>query len=123
MINDVATLLAEYSRLPEYSEMELGHVETTSLFGNQPINIAATRGVISEVETLLSAGVNINNRGEHGYMPLHNAVEQDHLELVKFLVARGADRNGRTDDNVTPIELSVMLQREQITAFLNSLPT
>lgn len=119
--SDVAALLAEYSGLPEYSEMVLDSVETTSLFGDKPINIAATRGFISEVETLLSAGVNVNERGEHGYAPLHNAVEQGHLEVVKLLLKNGADPNQQTDDMVTPLELSVMLQEHEITAYLSSL--
>jgi uncharacterized protein len=118
---DLAALLAEYSELPEYSEMVLDSVETTSLFGNKPINIAATRGIISEVETLLSAGVNVNERGEHGYAPLHDAVEQGHLEVVKLLLKNGADPNQQTNNMVTPVELSVMLEEHEITAFLNSL--
>lgn len=121
MDRDVAALLAEYSWLPEYSEMVLDSVETIGLFGNKPIYIAAIRGIIPEVETHLSAGVNVDERGEHGYTPLHDAVELGHLEVVKLLLKNGADPNQQTDDMVTPVELSVMLQEHEITAFLNSL--
>lgn len=119
--NDVAALLAEYAELPEYSGMVLDDVGTTSLFGDKPINIAATRGIMSEVETLLSAGVDVNNRGEHGYMPLHDAVEQGHLDVVRRLVEEGADPYGKTDDGTTPVELAVMLKEHSIEAFLRSL--
>lgn len=121
MKTDLAALLAEYSRLPEYSEMKLDKVDTTSLFGNKPINIAATRGIISEVETMLAAGVDINNRGEHGYMPLHNAVEQGHLDVVRLLVKQGADPDGKTDDGITPAELAEMVKELEIKAYLDAL--
>lgn len=119
--NDVAALLAEYAELPEYSELVLDDVGTTSLFGNKPINIAATRGIMAEVDTLLSVGVDVNNRGEHGYMPLHDAVEQGHLDVVRRLIEEGADPYGKTDDGTTPVELAVMLKEHDIEAFLRSL--
>lgn len=119
--NELSALLAEYSELPEYSEMLLDSVEIKSLFGNKPINIAATRGIISEVEVLLLAGVNVNERGEHGYTPLHDAVEQGHLDVVRLLIKNGADPKGMTDHMVTPVELSIMLQEHQITDYLTGL--
>ena len=121
MNSDVAALLAEYSGLPEYSEMVLDSVDTTSLFGNKPINLAVTRGIISEVATLLSVEVDVNNRGAHGYAPLHNAVEQGHLNVDNLLLRNGADPKQTNDDMNTPVELSIMLKEHEITAFLNGL--
>lgn len=120
MRSNLEALLEEYSRIPEYTGIVLDSVETLSLFGTKPISVAAIRGIVSDVETLISAGANVNERGEHGYSPLHEAVAHGHLEVVKLLIRRGADPSLKNDDLVTPVELSVMLNEYAITAFLSS---
>lgn len=113
-------ILLEYSRLPEYSEMDTPTIDTKSLFGNYPINIAATRGLINEISTLLDNNADINAKGEHGYSPLHDAVEQGHLEIVIFLVDQGADITFKNTDGDTPIDLSLLLGENNIHRFLLS---
>jgi len=113
-------ILREYSGLPEYSEMDVPEVNTKSLFGDYPINIAATRGLISEVSTLLDSGADVNAKGEHGYTPLHDAVEQGHLDAVKFLVGHGASITIKNTDGDTPIELAKLLGENEIHRFLSS---
>jgi len=120
MRSNLEALLEEYSRIPEYTGIVLDSVETLSLFGSKPISVAAIRGLVSDVQTLISAGTNVNERGEHGYSPLHEAVAQGHLEVVKLLIRRGADPSLKNDDLVTPVELSIMLNEHAITAFLSS---
>jgi len=120
MRSNLEALLEEYSRVPEYTGIVLDSVETLSLFGTKPISVAAIRGLVSDLETLISAGANVNERGEHGYSPLHEAVAQGHLEVVKLLIRRGADPSLKNDDLVTPVELSIMLNEHAITAFLSS---
>ena len=105
-------ILKEYAGLPEYSGMSTPNVGTKSLFGDYPINIAATRGLMGEVATLLAHGANINAMGEHGYTPLHNAVEQNHIEIVRFLLKSGADATMSNDDGDTPVELAKLMGYE-----------
>lgn len=113
-------ILQEYSTLPEYSEMEIPAVDTKSLFGDYPINIAASRGLINELLTLLNNGADINAKGEHGYTPLHNAVEQGHIEVVKFLVSHRANIANKSVDGDTPLELAKLLNENEIYFFLNN---
>lgn len=113
------TILCEYSGLPEYSGMGVPEVDTKSLFGDYPINIAATRGFINEVSILLDNGADVNAKGEHGYTPLHDAVEQGHLDIVKFLVGHGANITIRNTDGDTPIELAKLLGENEIHRFLS----
>jgi len=107
-------ILHEYSQLPEYSGMDVPDVHSMSLFGDFPINIAATRGLIDEARVLLSHGANINCSGEHGYTPLHNAVEQGHLEMVKFLVDHDARVDIKNSDGDTPKDLAKLLGEDKI---------
>lgn len=113
-------ILQEYSELPEYSEMDAPSVDTKSLFGDYPINIAASRGLIDEVSTLFNSGANINAIGEHGYTPLHNAVEQGHINVVRFLVSLGANPDNQNADGSTPIQLAQLLDESDIFNFLKS---
>jgi ankyrin repeat protein len=111
-------ILNEYATLPEYSGYKIIDVNTMSLFGDYPINIAATRGIMEEVKSLLDSGANINSKGEHGYTPLHNAVEQGHVEIVKLLLAFDADKKIQNNDGDAPLALSELLGEEKISKLL-----
>lgn len=114
-------ILKEYSRLPEYSGMGVPAVHTKSLFSDYPINIAAARGILEEIVTLLAHHADINARGEHGYTPLHDAVEQGHIETIKFLLKNGADVTIKNDDGDTPVDLAKLLEEEEIFRFISGL--
>jgi uncharacterized protein len=111
---NIADLLTDYQSLPEYSELKLVDVNQVSLFGDRPINVAATRGSIEELTVLLDHGARVNDAGEHGYTPLHNAVEQGKLDAVQWLLANGADRALRNHDGDTPADLARKLGETEI---------
>lgn len=115
---DIKLILTDYESLPEYSGLNLVDVNQVSLFGDRPINIAATRGSIEELETLVAHGANVNDAGEHGYTPLHNAVEQGRLEAVVWLLAHGADKALPNDAGETPAELALVLEDVRIASLL-----
>ena len=106
---ETAKILEVYSELPDCFGTTIRGVNTRYPSGDFPINIAATRGNLDEVVTLLDAGSDINSHGEHGYTPLHSAVEQGHLNLVLLLLQRGADPGRQTDGGDTPMELAKLL--------------
>lgn len=114
----LADLLEDYSRLPEYSGITLAEVDQISLFGDRPINLAATRGSVAEMETLLAAGADLNSPGEHGYTPLHNAVEQGAKEAVEWLIAKGANRFAINDWGMSASDLAAALGESVIAALL-----
>ncbi len=63
----------------------------------------------AEMETLLSAGADLSSPGEHGYTPLHNAVEQGAKEAVEWLIANGANRFATNDWGMRPSDLAAAL--------------
>ncbi|MEA9482354.1 ankyrin repeat domain-containing protein [Xanthomonas campestris] len=115
----VSELFEEYSQLPEYVGIRLLDVNQVSLFGDRPINIAATRGSIPEMEVLVSLGADVNSAGEHGYTPLHNAVEQGIVVAVKWLLERGANKEAVNDAGMTPKGLAVVLGEKELVEVLN----
>ncbi len=114
-------LLSLYRELPEFMGIKITHVDQVSAFGDMPINDAATRGSIEELETLLGAGAgaNVNSAAEHGYTPLHNAVEQDKYEAVEWLLRHGAQRGIRNEAGETPGQLASLLGETEIAAYVS----
>ncbi len=116
-VEDVLTL---YKDLPEYAGIELDGVKKMSLFGDYPINVAATRGSVREMSALFNVGADLNASGEHGYTPLHNAVEQSNVEAVKWLLENGADKGLCNSSGETPADLATILSENLIESILNA---
>jgi ankyrin repeat protein len=114
----IEDIFQDYATLPEYSGIELLDVNQSSLFGDRPINVAATRGSLEEMEILLAHGAHVNDAGEHGYSPLHNAVEQGRRDAVEWLVKHGADVLARNDAGETPEDLATLLGEGEIASLL-----
>lgn len=115
----IEELLAEYNRLPEYVGMHLVNVNQVGLFGDMPINVAATRGSVVEMEVLLNSGADLNSNGEHGYTPLHNAVEQGMVLAVKWLLEKGADKAALNHAGETPKDLALILGEVELVQLLS----
>jgi uncharacterized protein len=64
--------------------------------GNTAFQIALSRGHEPVSKLLLAHGSEVNGRDGSGSTPLHEAVRQGKIELVRDLVARGADLHART---------------------------
>ena len=56
----------------------------------------ASVGDVEQVEQGLQEGLNVNSADEEGYSALQAAAENDHLEVVKLLVSKGADVDHRS---------------------------
>jgi hypothetical protein len=75
---------------------------------HSPLSWAACWGRITTVEFLLSKGAQINHRtGPAGDTPLHRAVVCcKGTEMIRYLVANGADVNVTNSKGLTPMQLS-----------------
>ncbi|ENV47454.1 ankyrin repeat domain-containing protein [Acinetobacter brisouii] len=76
-------------------------------------------GDIEQVEQLLLDGSDPNQTDDEGYSALQAAAENDHLDVVRLLVSKGA----RIDHRVkyTALELAEMAGNTDVVAFLKSL--
>jgi ankyrin repeat protein len=62
--------------------------------GNNCLHEACAGGHLKTVKYLIeSRGANIEAKGEFGQTPLLRAVVQEKLEILKYLLERGADFN------------------------------
>ncbi|ENV00617.1 MULTISPECIES: ankyrin repeat domain-containing protein [Acinetobacter] len=79
----------------------------------------ASLGDVEQVEQGLQEGLNVNSADEEGYSALQAAAENDHLEVVKLLVSKGADVDHRS--TYTALELAEMAGNKDVVAYLKSL--
>jgi uncharacterized protein len=78
----------------------------------------ASLGELTEVTNAL-AHCDVNTTDDEGYSALHAAAENDHLDIVKALVAHGADVAHKAP--YTALELAEMAGHTAIVAYLKSL--
>lgn len=76
-------------------------------------------GDLEQVERCLTEGVDVNTTDDEGYSALHAAAENDHLDIVKLLVAQGADIRFKSE--YTALELAEMAENSEIVTYLKSL--
>jgi len=62
----------------------------------------------------------LNLLDEYGYAPIHLACDRGNTGIVKILLARGADRNIKDPDGLSPLELSKEAGHSEIEALLSS---
>jgi ankyrin repeat protein len=76
--------------------------------------------VAAMVDLLLEYGADPDGRGLNDWTPLHMAVAQESANLVRLLLARGADPGLRTriDDHDTPREFAATMGAREIEAIL-----
>ncbi|MFG0636362.1 ankyrin repeat domain-containing protein [Acinetobacter soli] len=79
----------------------------------------ASLGDTSRVRQLLADGIDPNQSDEEGYSALQAAAENDHLDVVKLLVSKGADISFK--GQYTALELAEMAQNTQIVQYLKDL--
>lgn len=76
-------------------------------------------GDFEQVEQLLLDGADPNQTDEEGYSALQAAAENDHLDVVKLLVSKGARIDYRSE--YTALELAEMAKNKDVIAYLKSL--
>jgi uncharacterized protein len=79
---------------------------------------AAARGDVEKVRALIKANPGIVNSREGATTALHEATRGGHFEVVKLLVASGADVNAINFSKLTPLRLALGYQRSAIAEFL-----
>ena len=84
---------------------------------------AAKRGDINTLTQLLNSGkydVNAKETARYSETPLHFAIQNGHIDIVKLLIDRGADVNAVTGYGATPLWLAAVRGKPDIAKLLIS---
>lgn len=101
--------LNSFSPIPEDDELHLPELVYWASLGD-----------VEQVEQgLQKKGLDVNSADEEGYSALQAAAENDHLEVVKLLVSKGADIAHRSPN--TALELAEMAGNKDVVTYLKSL--
>lgn len=82
--------------------------------GDSLLHLASTWGDVRAVRLLVEAGCAIESKGEMDETPLHNAVSARRLEVVRFLISRGADPNAKDAFGYSPREWAAKMGYSEI---------
>ena len=95
-----------------------------SKLGETPIGNAAGSGNLETVKMLLDRGADVNSRTSRGYSPLMLAAGSDVMngEIIKLLLAAGADATFTADYDETALVLASRRGDTQVTRLLGGLP-
>lgn len=90
--------------------------------GNTPLHSAMERARKAVATVLLDHDADVDARNDNGSSPLHMAVdtleEDSVLDLVKLLVARGADINIKDDFEYRPLHDAISMAPREVAEFL-----
>ncbi|MBN8866545.1 MAG: ankyrin repeat domain-containing protein [Solirubrobacterales bacterium] len=113
-MQDSAYLYAGAEGLDDILKLTLTHgadVTSTNRYGGTALIPASEHGHVSTVRILLDAGVPVNHVNNLNWTALHEAIvlgtgSADHIQVVRMLLAAGADPSIPDGDGVLPRDLA-----------------
>ena len=96
------------------SLIEMGvNIHAPGQYGSTPLEHACTCAAVNIVKLLISLGADVNVRNKFGETPLHLAAYRyrgtpQNKEILEFLIKNGANIDGLTYDNETPLHHACM---------------
>ncbi|GAA5934168.1 hypothetical protein JCM1841_004656 [Sporobolomyces salmonicolor] len=103
------------------SKMEDGFVDEAPL---SKLHEFALEGDASALSAFLSSAegksCHVDERDSYGFAPLHLATDRGHAEVVKVLLAAGADKSLKDDDGNTALDLARLAEQDELVAVLSS---
>lgn len=94
--------------------------------GFSPLLLAAATGKSSIVEVLCEAGASLNQTltgkgaSMEGFTALHFAALNGHEEVTQLLLGKGAEKNAKAGNGLTPLDLASALKKLEVVAILKA---
>jgi len=100
-----ASVLGKLEQVRNLTDLDPSLINSYSPDGFAPVALAAYLGQKDVTEYLLEKGANANAIAKNatGFTPLTGAIANNHVEVSKILVRKGADVNHRYEGGVSPL--------------------
>lgn len=82
---------SEAKRLHQFEDLDFSDINATSSEGENALHLAVSWDDLEAAAELIRCGINLNQPGDLGHTPLHEACAKGSLDMVKLLVQSGAD--------------------------------
>lgn len=87
-------------------------------FDNTPLQVALLTSSRGTAKLLIERGADVNARQAEGITALHEAAQSGDVEIVKMLLAAGADPNVSSEKFGTPRDLALKQKHAEVAALL-----
>jgi ankyrin repeat protein len=89
-------------------------------YDRSPLNVAISKGDFETVKKFIEYGANVN-RVLDGMSPLMAAARYNQVEIMKFLVSKGAELDTENEKGYTALKYAEVSKAKEATAFLKTL--
>ena len=87
--------------------------------GNTALHITSLAGQEEIVKILVQNHAKVNVQATSGgFTPLYMAAQENHVDVVKYLLANGASQTLSTDDGFTPLAVALQQGHDKVVAVL-----
>lgn len=101
-----STANTEAKNVSKNSPKFLSMREAMCIVHMNDLQIAAFKGDIDAVRSILDSGVHINETSKFGWTALHSAAMAGHSAIVALLLSKGINVHAKTDKGVTALHLA-----------------
>lgn len=113
-------VLKRYSGHPEFIGIDLHDVNQKGAVDNTVLHLAAGRGEVDDLVTLVANGAEINLPGDLGNTPLHFAALMGKTKAVETLLRLGANPELLNEFQQTPLDVARLDNQRDITSLLET---
>jgi len=93
---DVLAILDRVKQTADFGSVGFSDINATNALGDNALHCVIVWGDYEAAKILVTHGVNVNQKGEQGYTPLHQACSLGHKQILQLLLESGADTLART---------------------------
>ena len=94
---ELVALLNSLKETATFENVSFDDINATAVDGDNALHWAVSQNDLAAARLLIEAGINIDQHGDLGHTPLHDACAFGHRDMVLLLIESGADVHARTE--------------------------
>ncbi len=93
---EVKAILERVKQTADFGYVDFADINATNALGDNALHCVIVWGDYEAAKILVAHSINVNQKGEEGFTPLHKACSFGHKEIARLLLQSGADPFART---------------------------